>query len=89
MRYGAVVVGVWSKGVVAIVPMVNVPTPTMVAVWPAVKLPAMPATVKLETLRGVSASLSLPNTFPVATLSSTCVPVSAVSTPGALVAEVF
>ncbi|MNP73511.1 hypothetical protein D3C76_1702340 [compost metagenome] len=64
--------------------MVNVPTPTMVAVWPAVKPPAMPATVKLATLSGVSASLSLLSTLPVATLSSANVPVSAVSTLGAL-----
>ncbi|MNI55695.1 hypothetical protein D3C76_1304890 [compost metagenome] len=65
-------------------PMVNVPTPTMVAVWPAVKLPVTPAMVKPVTLSGVSASLSLVSTLPVATLSSARVPVSAVITLEAL-----
>ncbi|MCY1560939.1 hypothetical protein D9M68_981370 [compost metagenome] len=60
--------------------MVRVPTPAMVAVWPAVKLPVTPAMVKLDTLRLLSTSESLLSTLPVAGVSSATVLLSAVRT---------
>ncbi|MCY1276511.1 hypothetical protein D9M70_251780 [compost metagenome] len=52
----------------------------MVAVWPATKLPVMPSTLKLATVRVLSTSLSLASTLPVAGVSSATVLLSGAST---------
>ncbi|MNE48033.1 hypothetical protein D3C80_1424720 [compost metagenome] len=63
-----------------LVAIVRVPTPTMTALEPAVKVPVTPDTLKLATVRVLSTSLSLPSTLPLAGLSSATVLVSGATT---------
>ena len=68
--------------------MVSVPTPVIVAVWPAANEPATPATVNWVTVSGsTSTSLSLASTLPETGVSSGVLPTSA-TTCGASLAPV-